>query len=86
MAERTLDKEFDVLKNDLGTLKDDVANISRVLAKKGAAEVDAALANGKARVEAGLGAVEGQVAAHPLSSLLVAFGAGILLAKLTNRS
>lgn len=85
MAERSLDKEFDVLKNDLGTLKDDVANISRLMAKKGAAEVDAALANGRARVEAGIGAVEGQVAAHPLSSLLVAFGAGILLAKLTNR-
>lgn len=85
MAERSLDKEFDVLKNDLGTLKDDVANISRLMAKKGAAEVDAALANGRARVEAGIGAVEGQVAAHPLSSLLMAFGAGILLAKLTNR-
>lgn len=83
MAERSLDKEFDVLKNDLGALKDDLANISRQLAKKGAAEVDAALTNGKAKVEAGIGAVEGQVVAHPLSSLLVAFGAGILLAKLT---
>lgn len=85
MAERSLDKEFDVLKNDLGTLKDDMANISRLLAKKGAAEMDAAYVNGKAKVQAGIGAVEGQVAAHPLSSLLVAFGAGILLAKLTNR-
>jgi hypothetical protein len=84
MADRSLDKEFDVLKNDLGTLKDDVANISRLLAKKGAAGVDQALTNGKAKVEAGIGAVEGQVVAHPLSSLLVAFGAGILLAKLTN--
>ncbi|WP_374371206.1 hypothetical protein [Dongia sp.] len=84
MAERSLDKEFDVLKNDLGALKDDLANISRQLAKKGAAEVDAALTNGKAKVEAGIGAVETQVVAHPLSSLLVAFGAGILLAKLTS--
>lgn len=84
MADRTLDKEFDALKNDLGTLRSDVASISRLLAEKGAAEVDAALVNGKAKMQAGIGAVEGQVVAHPLSSLLVAFGAGILLAKLTN--
>ena len=75
MAERSLDKEFDVLKNDLGTLKDDVANISRLLAKKGAAEVDAALANGKARVEAGLGAVEGQVAKDVAADLGMTPGA-----------
>lgn len=84
MTDRTLDKEFDALKNDLGSLKDDVAKISRLLARKGAAEVDAALVNGKAKVEAGIGAVEGQVVAHPLSSLLIAFGAGILLSKLTS--
>lgn len=84
MAERSLDKEFDTLKNDLSTLRDDVASLTRVLAKKSAAEVDKAMANGRAHVEAGIGAVEGQVAAHPLSSLLVAFGAGVLLAKLTN--
>ena len=85
MAERSLDKEFDVLKNDLGTLRDDVAGIARLLAKKGAAEVDAAVVNGRAKVEAGIGAVEGQVVAHPLTSLLVAFGAGILLGKISNR-
>ncbi len=85
MAERSLDKEFDVLKNDLGTLRDDVAGIARLLAKKGAAGVDSAVVNGRAKVEAGVGAVEGQVVAHPLTSLLVAFGAGILLGKISNR-
>lgn len=83
MADRVLDKELDTLKNDLGALRDDVASLSRLLAKKGSAEIDSALANGKAKVQAGIGAMEGQVAAHPLASLLVAFGAGILLARLT---
>lgn len=83
MADRILDKELDTLKNDLGALRDDVASLSRLLAEKGGAKIDNALADGKARVQAGIGAVEGQVTAHPLASLLVAFGAGILLARLT---
>lgn len=84
MAERSLDKEFDQLRNDLGTLRNDVASLTRVLAKKSAAEVDKAMANGRAHVDAGIGVVEDQVVAHPLSSLLIAFGAGVLLAKLTH--
>ncbi|WP_374383205.1 hypothetical protein [Dongia sp.] len=85
MAERSLEKEFDTLKNDLGTLKDDVSAIARTLADKGSARLSDAVGNGKARVQEGVAALEGEVAARPLTSLLVAFGAGILLGKLTHR-
>lgn len=85
MADRSLDKEFDVLKNDLGTLKEDVANIAKLLARKGTAQFNDVVDNGKARVEAGVGVLEDQVTARPLTSLLLAFGIGILLGKITQR-
>jgi ElaB/YqjD/DUF883 family membrane-anchored ribosome-binding protein len=83
MGDRSLDKEFDVLKNDLGTLKEDVANIAKLMAKKGSAQFDAAVDTGKARVQAGVGVLEEQVTERPLTSLLIAFGIGILLGKMT---
>ena len=85
MADRSLEKEFDVLKNDLGTLKDDVSNIAKLLAKKGSAQLNEAVDNGKARVQAGVNVLEDQVTARPLTSLLLAFGIGIMLGKITHR-
>ncbi|WP_303980813.1 hypothetical protein [Dongia mobilis] len=85
MADRSLEKEFDVLKNDLGSLKDDVATIAKLLAKKGSAQLSEAVDNGKARVQAGVGVLEDQVTARPLTSLLLAFGIGIMLGKITHR-
>ncbi len=85
MVDRSLDKEFDVLKNDLGTLKEDVANIAKLLARKGTAQLNDAVDGGKARVQAGVDVLEEQVTARPLTSLLVAFGIGILLGKITQR-
>jgi ElaB/YqjD/DUF883 family membrane-anchored ribosome-binding protein len=85
MVDRSLDKEFDVLKNDLGTLKEDVANIAKLLARKGTAQLNDAVDGGKARVQAGVDVLEEQVTARPLTSLLVAFGIGILLGKVTQR-
>lgn len=85
MVERSLDKEFDVLKNDLGTLKEDVSNIAKLLAKKGSAQLNDAVDQGKARVQAGVDVLEDQVTARPLTSLLLAFGIGIMLGKITQR-
>lgn len=85
MADRSLEKEFDVLKNDLGSLKDDVSNIAKSLARKGSAQLNDAVDGGKARLEAGVGVLEEQITARPLTSLLLAFGLGILLGKLTQR-
>jgi ElaB/YqjD/DUF883 family membrane-anchored ribosome-binding protein len=85
MVDRSLDKEFDVLKNDLGTLKEDVANIAKLLARKGTAQLNEAVDGGKARVQAGVDVLEEQVTARPLTSLLVAFGIGIMLGKITQR-
>jgi ElaB/YqjD/DUF883 family membrane-anchored ribosome-binding protein len=85
MADRSLEKEFDVLKNDLGTLKEDVATIAKLLAKKGQSQLNEAVDTGKARVQAGVDVLEDQITARPLTSLLVAFGVGIMLGKLTQR-
>ncbi|MBI2255620.1 MAG: DUF883 domain-containing protein [Proteobacteria bacterium] len=85
MADRSLEKEFDVLKNDLGTLKEDVSTIAKLLAKKGQTQLNDAVDTGKARIGAGVDVLEDQITARPLTSLLVAFGIGILLGKLTQR-
>lgn len=85
MADRSIEKEFDVLKNDLGTLKEDVANIAKLLARKGQAQFNDALDSSKARVQAGVEVLENQITARPLTSLLVAFGIGILLGKITQK-
>ncbi|WP_374649728.1 hypothetical protein [Dongia sp.] len=85
MADRGLDKEFDALKNDLGTLREDVATIARLLARKGSAQLNDAVGTGKAKVQEGVVMLEDQITARPLTSLLIAFGVGVLLGKLTQR-
>jgi ElaB/YqjD/DUF883 family membrane-anchored ribosome-binding protein len=82
-GDRSLDKEFDVLKSDLGTLKADVAHIAKLMAQRGSKQFDAALDSSKARVQEGVGALEDHVVERPLTSLLIAFGIGILLGKMT---
>lgn len=96
MAERSLEKELDVLRADLSGLKDDISSLTRALSKR-AGKV---AADGRAqaedfvgtladdimeRGEQGLSEARAQISERPLASLLVAFGAGIVLSKLIGR-
>ena len=92
MAERNLDKEFDALRADLGTLKDDLAAIARAAGRKGGKAInEQATRLGELADDAldygrdGVNVLEQRIAAQPLSSLLIAFGVGVLLSKLVGR-
>lgn len=92
MAERNLDKEFDALRADLSSVKDDIAAIARAAGRKGGRAVNEQAARlGELADDAldygrdGVNALEQRIAAQPLSSLLIAFGAGVLLSKLIGR-
>jgi ElaB/YqjD/DUF883 family membrane-anchored ribosome-binding protein len=78
MAERSLDKEFDALREDLDSLK-------KTLTRKGLRAIDEAVSSAAANSQQGLQAIENQITERPLTSLLVAFAAGVLIGKLTDR-
>jgi len=92
MADRNLDKEFDALRADLASVKDDIAAIARAAGKKGGKAInDQAARLGELADDAldygreGVNVLEQRIVAQPLSSLLIAFGAGVLLSKLIGR-
>lgn len=78
MAERSLEQEFDHLKGDLESLK-------KTLSKKGMRAFDNAVSSATETGQQGLATLENQIVERPLASLLVAFAAGIVIAKLTDR-
>ncbi len=92
MAERSLEKELDTLRADLGAIKDDIANISRAVSRRagkaaanGRAQAEDLVADLTAKGEESLEVARGQIAERPLTSLLVAFGVGMVLSKLLDR-
>jgi hypothetical protein len=77
-TERSLDQEFDALRKDLDSLKS-------TLARKGMAAVDSAVSTARSSSEQGMAAIEHQIVDRPLTSVLIAFAAGVLIGKLTDR-
>lgn len=78
MAERSLEQEFDSLKGDLESLK-------KTLAKKGMRALDSAVSSATETGQQGLATLENQIVERPLASLLIAFAAGVVIGKLTDR-
>lgn len=78
MAERSLEQEFDALRHDLDSLK-------KTVARKSMKAIDDAVHTAKSGGEQGLAAIEEHIVERPLASLLVAFAAGVLIGKLTDR-
>ena len=77
-TERSLDQEFDALRKDLDSLKS-------TLARKGMKAVDTAVSSARSSSEQGLAAIESQIVDRPLTSVLIAFAAGVLIGKLTDQ-
>lgn len=97
-ASRAEDLQADLaaLRRDFAALTEHVAamaeggvrDAARGLADRGAKLRDTAntaAADAKHRGQAGIALVEGQVQAHPLVSILVAFGAGLVVSRLLVR-
>lgn len=78
MADRSLEKEFDALRADLESLKS-------TLTRKGLKAIDSAVSSATENTQQGIHALESQITERPLTSLLVAFAAGMLIGKLTDR-
>jgi ElaB/YqjD/DUF883 family membrane-anchored ribosome-binding protein len=77
-TERSLDQEFDALRKDLDSLKS-------TLARRGMQAVDSAVTTARSSSEQGLAAIEERIVERPLTSVLIAFAAGVLIGKLTDQ-
>jgi ElaB/YqjD/DUF883 family membrane-anchored ribosome-binding protein len=89
---RNLESEFDTLKQDLATLRADIGSLVGVLKDEGAAKLNAAAAQagvaaGKAvdLGKQGVSELETTIAQRPLSSVLIAFGVGAIIGRITLR-
>jgi ElaB/YqjD/DUF883 family membrane-anchored ribosome-binding protein len=78
MAERSLEQEFDALRQDLDSLK-------KTVTRKGMRAIDDAVHTAKTGGEQGIAALEDHIVERPLTSLLIAFATGVLIGKLTDR-
>jgi ElaB/YqjD/DUF883 family membrane-anchored ribosome-binding protein len=88
--------DFGQLRTDLLTLTKSIGELSKRHAEDGveslrqtgaraAERVRAAAADATAAKDAGLAAAEQHIAEHPISSLVVAFAAGMMLGKMATR-
>ncbi len=96
MATRNLEGEFDTVKDDLTKLRADIATLSGAL-KDVTSEtvheqletirgrVDALSGEARARGRETLDELTGRIEERPLASVLVAFGAGLLIGRLLDK-
>ncbi len=96
MTARNVEGEFDTLKDDLGKLRADVSNLSSALKDVTSdtvreqidmirARIDSIAADAKLQGRASLDDLTGRIEERPLASILIAFGAGVLIGKLFDR-
>ena len=89
MVERTLEKELDALRGEFDKIKEDIkkdiAAIAKSASRSGTKIYDELKDGAVSRGREGLATVEQQVMERPVTSLLVAFGVGLVLGKLFDR-
>ena len=96
MTTRNLESEFDVIKDDLVKLREDIANISaalkdatsetvreRVGALRG--RIDELTEDARTQGRQAVDDLTDHIEEHPLTSILVAFGVGVLLGRVFDR-
>lgn len=80
-----LRSNFNQLRTDFSNLTKTVSDISERRAAAGAEQLRVVAAEANSLKDAALESATRQVVEHPVSSLLVAFSAGLLLGKLADR-
>lgn len=74
--------ELSSLKSDLANIKNDLKGIADTAVYRAREEARAARDRSREKVQASLGSFEEYVEEQPLTSVLVAFGVGLVLGKL----
>jgi ElaB/YqjD/DUF883 family membrane-anchored ribosome-binding protein len=77
--------ELTDLKADLANIKDDIKSLADSAMGRARDEARLVRDRSKARVQSSIGSMEEYVEEQPLTSVLVAFGVGLLMGKLMSR-
>lgn len=96
MATRNLESEFDTVKDDLSKLRNDIAHLSAALKDTTSATVREQIDTIRGRIDqiagearshgrATLDELTDHIEDRPLTSVLIAFGVGVLLGRLLDR-
>ena len=80
-----LSSDMNALKKDLAALRDDLAGMATSLGKEAKHRAAAARDSVQESVQSSLSSAETCVRERPLTSVLVAFGAGVLISKLLSK-
>lgn len=80
-----LEKDLAALRADFTRIKEDISRITQALGQRAAEKVDGAVEEAAVLGRAGIDTVEAKIHERPLTSILVAFGIGILIGKLVDR-
>lgn len=80
-----LEKDLAALRADFARVKSDIARITQALGQRVGEKVDGAVEEAAVMSRAGIDTVEAKIHERPLTSMLVAFGIGVLIGKLVDR-
>lgn len=80
-----LSSDLNALKKDLASLRDDLASMASTIGHEAKNRAVAARDSVQESVQSSLSSAENCVRERPLTSVLVAFGAGVLIAKLLSK-
>jgi len=85
MAERDLSSDVQALKKDLAELRDDIAAMGGTMVSEGKKRASKMRASVEDSVESSVETVRDTIEERPFTSLLVAFGAGLVFGKFLDR-
>ncbi|MGP1394869.1 MAG: DUF883 family protein [Inquilinaceae bacterium] len=96
MATRNVEQELDALRGDMEKLRGDIGSLTKTLrataeqkassmAAAAKRNVDELKSEAEVKLREGTRAVESHIEERPLSSVLIAFGVGVVIGKLMDR-
>jgi len=80
-----LQEQLDNLRKDFAEVTKTLKDMTSAYAKDGQDRVKLAAGQAQAQAKESFGKVQGEVEAHPYSSMAVAFGVGLVLGKILDR-
>jgi ElaB/YqjD/DUF883 family membrane-anchored ribosome-binding protein len=84
-TQKELQEQLDSLRKDLSEIRHLVKSLASEYAEEGKEHLRASANRAQAQAKETLADVEGEIQSHPLSSVAIAFGVGVLIGKLLNR-
>lgn len=84
-TQKELQEQLEALRKDVSDISQTVREMVAAYSKEGSRRLKKSAQNAEKRAREAVGQLEGEIERHPLSSVAISFGVGLLIGKILHR-